>query len=145
MLPGGKAMIYTSYATPISRARIMAYDFGNEAHESSDRRRCIREIRDERASRLLTRRCNLRGSFDPKSLEVKGTPVLFRMMWTGPRRMDSVRTRSPRTERSRISRHRSGMSSDVLCGQTAQVTSRRHFLATECLRSRGCRRMESGL
>jgi serine/threonine-protein kinase len=75
VLPGGKAMIYTSYTTPISRARIEAYDF------NTHRKTVLVEGavfgKYAQSGHLLYARDGaiFAVPFDAASLKVLGTPV----------------------------------------------------------------------
>jgi eukaryotic-like serine/threonine-protein kinase len=85
-LPGGKAVIYTSYASPIARARIEAVDF------ATGRRRVLVDGavfgRYAASGYLLYARdaAVFAVRFDPATLEIKGTavPVLEDVAWLAP-------------------------------------------------------------
>ena len=75
MLPDGNAVIYTSYATPISRARIEAFDLKAQPEKSVWSR--VRSSAGIPRGHLLYMRDGaiFAVEFDPKALRVIGTPV----------------------------------------------------------------------
>ena len=85
VLPGGHAFVFTNYATPVTRSRIEAYDFGTRKRTVLVENAVYPRYAD---GRLFYLRAGAiwAVAFDPRTLRTSGTPVPVQddVSWTAP-------------------------------------------------------------